>query len=120
MFQHQNLYNIYAIGYIIAASITIMDVAFESSIIISYIWVFLMRFGVYLCFTLWYYANSEYFKPKVKSRAYSLCNFWARTLTIFSPMIAETVPKSLLIVSGFALIQTLNLIHIEIISITKF
>ena len=101
---NSDLNKTYAIGYAIAATITLIDVVFESTSAINYIWVFLMRFGIVMCFALSYYANSEYFKPKIKSRAYSFCNFWARSVTILSPLIAETIPKSLLVISGFTLI----------------
>ena len=98
----------YIFGYTIAGIITLFAITFENTVAINYIWIFLIRFGIEMSFTLSYYANSEYFKPKVRSISYSFWNLWARTLTIFSPLIAETIPKSLLIITGLTLISAIT------------
>ena len=70
---------------------------------VTYPCVLAIRIGIILWFSMWYLCQSEYFKPSLSARSFAFCNVLARVLTILSPIIVNTVPHSILIVTVFTL-----------------
>jgi hypothetical protein len=77
-------------------------------IVVEYICVFMMRFGLGQSFCICYFASSELFDMSVKSRSFAFCNFFARILTIASPMIVTLVPAPILVVTVMTIIASIT------------
>ena len=67
------------------------------------IWVLLMRLGITTAFTLAYFGNSEYFPAEFMSTVFGVCNIFARTSTIFAPMVAEILSQPILLITALTI-----------------
>jgi MFS family permease len=81
--------------------VTIVLVYFFTSgeVVAGYVCVFIMRLGIGMTFNMCYFGNSEIFEAKIKARSYAFCNFFARILTITSPMIVAMIPNPMFVVA---------------------
>lgn len=64
----------------------------------------MMRFGITINFCLSYFGSASIFDVDIKSRSFSVNNFFARLFTIGSPVIANVIPKPVLVISFLCLI----------------
>jgi hypothetical protein len=80
----------------------------KNIIAVEYICVFMMRFGLKQSFCICYFASSELFDSSIKSRSFAFCNFFARILTISSPMIVTLVPAPILVVTVMTVIASIT------------
>ena len=60
------------------------------------------RFGISFSFNLCVLGTSEYFPLLFRATAYGICNVWARTITITSPIIAEVKEPYPMLIFAFA------------------
>ena len=100
--------------FILVVLVTTLYALFNDIPVIEYLWVFSMRLGIWLCFVMWYFGNSEYFETKVKARSFAFWNFFARIFTILSPLIVTLFPYPIFVITGFttiASITSLFLVH---------
>ena len=70
-------------------------------------WVLFMRLGITIGFTLAYFGNSEYFPAEFMSTVFGLCNIFARTSTIFAPMVAEVLSQPILLITVLTITSSL-------------
>ncbi|CAI2365215.1 unnamed protein product [Moneuplotes crassus] len=99
--------------FIIVFAVTIIYSCFSYLQGIEYLCVFAMRFGIGLTFSLCYFGSSNIFDVQIKSRSFSVHNFFARFFTIGSPVIAQIIPKPVIVISVLTLVSALASQFIE-------
>jgi hypothetical protein len=55
----------------------------------AFVYVFIIKCGISLCFCLVFLANSVFFPPNIAASCIGICNFFARFSTIFAPLVSE-------------------------------
>ena len=66
----------------------------ENQILLS-LFIMAGKFGISIAFPMVYVGNNEIFPMEAKVFAFGVCNFFCRSLTILSPLIAEMKPESI-------------------------
>lgn len=66
------------------------------------IWILWMVTSLSIQFSLCYMMNWDLFKPKFRTRIYSICNIWARLWTVLSPMLVELMTNPIILMSVWA------------------
>ena len=90
----------YSISYIIVIFISMIYTFSPQILVLNYIWVFLIKFCLSLCFSLSYFGGSEFFDVKVKSRSFAIWNFFAKWFTVSAPMIVETLSHPIILIAA--------------------
>lgn len=92
----------FTLTYVLVIGTVVLYWLFTKSIVIDYLWVFFMRFGINLAFSLSYFGNSEIFDVKLKSRSFATWAFSAKVFTISAPLVVEMVPHPIAIITALA------------------
>lgn len=91
--------------FICVIAVTVLYTLFGNIQSLAYFFVFWLRFWLVMGFSLSYFSTSELFDVNIKSRSFAVCNFFARTFTIASPMIVQVVPKPILVISWLSILS---------------
>ena len=89
----------FSVMYIIVVISTIMYYLFGKIIFISYVWVFMMRFGLTMAVSLSLFACSQIFETKIQARSFAFCSFLGKLTSILGPLIVTLAPNPLLIIA---------------------
>ena len=65
--------------YIVVISSTILYSLYSHELMVSYIWVFTMRFGLTMAWGICLFACSQIFDTKIQARSFAFCNFFRKT-----------------------------------------
>ncbi|CAI2386847.1 unnamed protein product [Moneuplotes crassus] len=67
-----------------------------------------MRFGVTFAFSSSYFGNQEYFESHYLSTVFGICNVFARSSTIFAPIVVEMIPQPIVLITIFTLASAIT------------
>ena len=70
-----------------------------SIILLVPFWILFLRLGITFSFTLTYYGVTESFPPLYMSTVFAFWHIWAKTSTVFAPMVAEIVEQPIIIIA---------------------
>ena len=99
--------------YIIVWISTIVYSFSNHELIISYIWVFMIRFGLTMAVALSLFTCSQLFDTKLQARSFAFWNFSGRVTSILSPLIVTLTknPLSIVMIFSFAAMMVVQLLE---------
>lgn len=99
--------------YIVVIISTIVYMLYGEILMVSYIWAFMMRFGLTMACALCLFACSQIFDTKIQARSFAFCNFWGRLASILAPMIVALVPNPMSIITVFSILAAIICQNLE-------
>jgi hypothetical protein len=103
-----NFKQIFFSSFSICLVVSLIFTFYNNSPEVGYICVFLLRHSITILFMLCFFVTSEIFSSNVKARVFSICNFFARALTLMAPMVAQAVPNAMLTITAACTIGVLS------------
>jgi Na+/melibiose symporter-like transporter len=82
---------------------------------LSYVFIFVMKSGMFLAFALIYTGNSFFFSSDIASTCIGICNIFCRVGSIFAPVIAEMPrPQPLIILAVLSFASVVSAFFVKI------
>ena len=87
---------------------------FIKSTVLIAIWVGIVEGGVGGCFTLVYFATTEYFPPLFTAFAFAVCQLGSRSFTVLSYLLSDlTAPIPMVLLSSLSFVAFASMIFIS-------
>ena len=97
----------FMLSFFVVFLVTLVYLSAESLSILAPLLILLIRLGTTIAFTLVYFGNSEIFPTIYLSTVFAICQIWAKSTTVFAPMVAEIIEKPIIIITILSLTAAL-------------